>query len=104
MEWIDPFHRDVMDGGSGNDELHLVIEPRLLRPTLELDYSNLSNMGAVTDPADEMTNAVSIESFDLIGRDQDHEDIVMDAFDEGSKVIEDFKDTLVIDKDKLMNR
>ena len=95
--------RDVMDGGSGNDELYLVIEPRLIRPTLELDYSGLDPVaGSVTDPADAMADAVSIENFDLIGENQSHEDLE-DELDGGISK-NDFVDKLIIDKDHLMRR
>ena len=93
--------QDVMDGGSGNDELYLVIEPRLIRPTLELDYSGLDPVaGSVTDPADAMADAVSIENFDLLGENQSHEDLE----DEWMEVSLRCFCVKLTDKDHLMRR
>ena len=74
--------QDVMDGGSGNDELYLS-EPRLIR----LPSNGLFRFGSGSWQCDRsrrsMADAVSIENFDLIGENPSHEDLE-DELDEVS--------------------
>ena len=97
--------QDVMDGGSGNDHYFVGIEPRLLVPTPNMDASNLITLGTETDPAEEMSNFVAIEHFDIPGLTHDHKDLEP-RDDENVKPMDDvdYADKLYIDKDHLMAR
>ena len=100
--------QDVMDGGSGNDHYFVGIEPRLLVSTPNMDASNLVTLGTETNPAEEMSNFVAIENFDIPGLTHDHKDLV--ARDkEDKETVEslkdiDFVDNIYIDKDHLLAR
>ena len=101
--------QDVLDGGSGNDEYYVGLEPRLLIPTPKMDSSNLATLGTETDPAEEMSNFVAVEYFDIPGLMHDHKDLIERDNEKVERKAQsdektDYADTLYIDKNHLMYR